>query len=117
MGFAVKRLPTSPDHRFLHKARCNRLLGPHHDLEEMPPGHRGRFMPVWPHFYVVPGPLLSKLWACRPVERDTSTGHFHMPCLKHGNTLWSPEFHRDSGEKGMVSKNNPGTSSKVQIST
>lgn len=99
MWFAVKRPPSSPDHRFLHKARCNRLLGPHQDLEEMPPGHQA-------HFHAHLATFLCGSWApaiqalgMSPVERDTPTGHFHTPCLKHANTLWSPEFHRDSGGK------------------
>lgn len=43
IGFAVKRPPSSPDQGSLQKARDNRLLGPRHDLEEMPPAHPARF--------------------------------------------------------------------------
>lgn len=109
LGFAVKRPPSSPVHRFLHNARCNRLLGPHWDLEEMPPGPFSCLCGSW-------APAIQAL-GMSPVERDTPTGHFHTPCLNHANTLWSPGIHRDSGGKGMVCKNNPTTSSKAPISS
>ena len=117
IGFAVKRPPSSPDQGSLHKARCSMLLGPHHDLEEMPPAHQARFHAHWATFLCdswglwYPSPGHVSQW-----KESPQLGIFTHP-PKHTNSQQRPEILGDSGGKGVVCKNNPAPSSKVHISS